>query len=200
MPFGSVVKGISKVAKAVSPVSDLLGGAVSAYGAYQQQQASQDMAREQMKFQRRMSNTAHQRAMRDLEAAGLNPILAAQNPASSPGGAMGQAQNIGGAGVSSALSIAQGKALIDNQVANTRKTAHDTNIVEKFRSNVESVMRIVKDLDISRDEAITFGTKMGIPTDIMVKALRKPIGLDNIPINTRKGRDWRDSHEIRKEQ
>jgi len=63
-------------------------GLLSYLGGKEQREAQEGVSREQMAFQERMSNTAFQRGVSDMRAAGINPILAySQGGASSPSGA-----------------------------------------------------------------------------------------------------------------
>lgn len=90
----------------------LLAGLGNYAGQQQTNQANLDIAREQMSFQERMSSTAHEREIADLEKAGLNPILSAHGGASTPSGALATMQNP----VSGALASAMETKKIQNDM------------------------------------------------------------------------------------
>lgn len=105
------------------------GSALASWkGARDVNATNREIAREQMAFQERMSNTAYQRSAKDLEAAGLNRILALGSPASSPAGASATMQNpntqLAQGIMSSAMQIAQ----IRNIDAQTKLTQNKADI------------------------------------------------------------------------
>lgn len=112
-------------------VGSVLSGLLGRKTAKDTNEAQIASAREQMAFQERMSNTAHQREVADLRAAGLNPILTATGGAgaSTPSGAQASMVNPDtpdfGAAASSAIDARrenQALKIADQELRNMKKT------------------------------------------------------------------------------
>ncbi len=82
----------------------LIAGGASLLGGVMANRGARRAADRQMGFQDRMRSTEWQTAVKDMEAAGINPALAySQGGASSPSGALAQVDDVAGGAVSSAL-------------------------------------------------------------------------------------------------
>lgn len=95
-------------------------GGLSLLGGIKANKDAKAQSAKQMAFQERMSNTAHQRQVKDLRAAGLNPILSAGGQgASSPSGAMAPIKDVLTPATQAGLSARANVATVNNTEAVT---------------------------------------------------------------------------------
>lgn len=121
-------------------LGDVVGGILGPIGqwfsAQEQRKQESTIAENQMAFQDRMSGTAYQRAVADMKAAGLNPMLAyQQGGASTPSGATYSPESLGKDAITSAVDYMR----MRQEIAES-KSRVKANLATKF--NQESQERL----------------------------------------------------------
>lgn len=119
-------------------IAALVGGAANSGGAW-------FTNTQQNRYNERMANSAHQREVRDLEAAGLNPILSATGgsgaatPSFNP---VNVGEGLGNAIASATHYMSIDKPHLDNETrmteANSAKVAADTELAQAGRRNADA--------------------------------------------------------------
>jgi len=166
---------------AISGVGSTLTGLFNMNSTEKTNEANAAQAQLNRDFQERMSNTAYQRGMADMRAAGLNPILAYQKGgASSPSGSQAALTapkiegNPIGEAVNTGLAVRRATAELANMQETNKNISADTAL--KNAQNVKSIAEreiLTQDLDPAKLRALNARTDAALMGTSAMKTVRQ---------------------------
>lgn len=129
-------------------LDSIIPAALSFLGGERRNDAQRGMAENQMDFQAMMSNTSYQRAVKDLKAAGLNPMLAySQGGASTPAGSTANIEDTITPAINTAKDVFRASTEAQVRKEQVGNIAADTGL------KTAETAKSVADADKSRSEA-----------------------------------------------
>lgn len=147
----------------IGGAASIAGGLIGSSGQKSANKTNIRLQREEQAFEERLSNTAVTRAMADYRNAGLNPMLAGMNPASTPGVAPARVENSlrdAGQGVQNApasavaaLQMRQMEATTQQIQATTAKTGAETKQIEAqlpYSADIAGLTRSKLDAELAQ--------------------------------------------------
>lgn len=152
--LGDIVKSVGSF---VQPFSSLISGGASLLGGMQRNEASAQQAMLANEFSERMANTQHQRAVADLRAAGLNPILSATSGMSnaSPSGQQATMTDVLSPAVSTALDAARTSADVSLKRQQERMREPVAIVMDAIKPLIESFKSLIDKLPSQSNSAIS---------------------------------------------
>lgn len=139
-------------------LGSLIGGALGLIGAKRTSDASAKAASTNREWQEELSNTAHQRQVKDLKKAGLNPILSAGGSgASTPSGSMANVPDF-----ASALSVGSGSGIAAEKAITEIDSVKQSTDLAKENTRIASAKAAIEEHKAKAVTGVSKGVSKGV--------------------------------------